>query len=143
MKGTFGDRIDSLKDEIGPGKITGTAEVNQIYAHYQEVGLDFRHPRGGHALYLETALKDNTDLRMEELGRSVLKKDGTDIREGVKGFMEHVSVGVEAGAPVEFINLKFSTSVTVEDHGGIVFHRDADRPRLTEEEIRELKRSKL
>lgn len=35
---------------------TGTVSYHSVYARYQHYGLDFRHPRGGQALFLETPM---------------------------------------------------------------------------------------
>jgi len=44
-----------LRASIGARLVGDEAwiEVNSVYGRYQHYGLDFRHPRGGQALYLE------------------------------------------------------------------------------------------
>jgi hypothetical protein len=37
--GTFRDRIAELRQMVGTGRLEGTVEVSQIYAHYQLRGM--------------------------------------------------------------------------------------------------------
>jgi hypothetical protein len=39
---------------------TGIIEYHSVYARYQHYGLDFVHPRGGQALFLETPMVTKT-----------------------------------------------------------------------------------
>jgi hypothetical protein len=133
MTGTFDERITALMEQVGTGDLTGTVEVNQRYSHWQHEGLDFKHPRGGQALFLSTPLMERFPLYLETIARTVLEDGGKD---AMSSSMENLSEAVAVLAPVEFANLRASGHPTVTDNGAVVYDRAPLQHRLTEEELR-------
>lgn len=138
MPSDFFERIEELQDRVGDGTLTGKVEVDQVYARYQHEGLDFRHPRGGQAKYLEQPFLAGASGHMQTLARTVLEPDGP--HRGMKDVVENTAHDVFVHAPVEFDNLRRSGHPSVEDNGSVVYDRPPEVPRLTEEQLREEKR---
>ena len=44
------------------------------YAHYQHEGLDFRHPQGGQAKYLQQPFEENADRYIQKIRDSVRRE---------------------------------------------------------------------
>ena len=78
MTGTFDERITALMEQVGTGDLTGTVEVNQRYSHWQHEGLDFKHPRGGQALFLSTPLMERFPTYLEVIAKTVLDGGAKD-----------------------------------------------------------------
>ena len=74
--GTFSERIDELRKMVGSGKIVASCEVNQVYAQNQHEHLEYHHPRGGQALYLQEPLMENFHSYLEDYARTVLDDGG-------------------------------------------------------------------
>lgn len=132
---TFGDRMAELAEKVGRGKLTGSVEVDQVYAQYQHEGLDLKHPNGGQAKYLGEPLFANTDRYMERLTEAVL--DG-DLDQAMIQNMEHLSGEVEKKAPVDIGNLRESGHPVVVSDGVTVYDRAPVQRRLTEQELKAL-----
>lgn len=133
MTGTFDERITELMERVGGGELTGHVEVSQIYAEYQHNGLDFHHPRGGQALYLQAPLMERFPLYLEAVAKTVLDDGG---KAGMIASMEDLSDAVAVTAPVEFANLRASGHPYVTDNGEVVYDRAPLQHRLSEEELR-------
>ena len=133
MTGTFSERIDELRKMVGSGKITASCEVNQVYAHYQHEHLEFRHPRGGKALYLQEPLYDNYQAYLTDYAKTVLDDGG---HPAMKRTAEHLSDQVEEHAPREFEDLRFSGHPQVTVNGGVTYDRPPKVARLTEAQLR-------
>jgi hypothetical protein len=130
--GTFPGRIRDLVHRIGHGGLVGRVEFDQVYAHYQEVNDQFDHPRGGQAHYLGGTL-----LGVEEESFGVIAKELL-IRGPVDGMIdatENLAEKAEVRAPWEKSNLRNSAHPTVHDDGELVYDREPDQHRLTDEEI--------
>jgi hypothetical protein len=139
MASTFGDRIDILKELAGSGDLDGAVVVDQIYARAQHEGLDFRHPRGGQALYLQEPMMDHF---RDYLGRyaSTVLDDG-----GVPAMIDAMEAlaeedGVALHAPVLYANLRASGHPIVTDDGHVVYDRAPRQHRLSEEELKAIYR---
>jgi hypothetical protein len=130
---SFEAALDRLSDAVGHERVRGKVEVDQVYARYQHEGLDFKHPRGGQAKYLEQPLYANVALYMRDIAARVLP-DG-DVVRGMADAMEDLSGEVFDKAPIEFLDLRASAHPTVRQ-GGIVYDRPPMQARLTEQQLR-------
>jgi hypothetical protein len=141
MAGDFTQRIDELRHRVGSGRLEGKVTVDQVYARYQHEGLELGHPRGGMARYLSQPLLDNHSEYLQTYADRVFNdEDGG--RSAFVEAMENLAEegGVATFAPVEFSNLRASGHPEVHDGEDVVYDRPPRQARLTEEEIRELKR---
>lgn len=133
--GDFDDRMAELAARVGRGKLTGSVEVDQVYAQFQHERLDLKHPNGGQAKYLEEPLYANTDRYMERLTEAVL---GGDLNQAMIQNVEHLSGQVEKKAPVDLGNLRESGHPVVVSDGVTVYDRAPVQRRLTEQELKAL-----
>jgi hypothetical protein len=136
MGSSFFDRIDELSDQVGHGHLVAKVEVDQVYAHYQEVGEELRHPRGGRAYALRDALYERNDEHMAALAERAITPDGSDLARGMEHVAEAVGDGYHEFAPVEIGVLRASDHPTVTDDGAVVYDRPPAVARLTEDELR-------
>jgi hypothetical protein len=138
--GTFSERIDDLRKKVGSGKIVASCEVNQVYAHYIHEHLEFRHPRGGQAKYLQRPLMDRYRDYISDYARTVLKDGGQPAMERAA---RDLSDQVEMHAPREWGDLMKSghSSVTRDDR--TVYDRPPKVHRLTKEELRAKSRATM
>jgi hypothetical protein len=136
---SFADRMDELSELVGHGDLTGKVEVSQIYAAIQHNSLDFRHPRGGHALYLTQPLMDNYRRYLEDYARTVLDDGGEP---AVISAMEDLAEdgGVATHAPVLYDNLRASGHPSVTSDGETAYDRPPRQHRLSEEELKAIYR---
>jgi hypothetical protein len=135
--GTFVERIQILRDNVGDGKLTGKVEVNQIYAADQHYHEEYRHPDGGKAYYLRDPLYANVAHYMQHLADGLLEHDGKGFSEAMMDNMEHLSREVYREAPWEFAVLRASGHPYVEHNGEVVHDRPPMMPRLTKEQVRD------
>jgi hypothetical protein len=137
---SFAERIDNLIRSVGTGDLVGSVVVDQVYAHYQEVGLQLKHPRGGNAGALGTAVDDNGPRVFEEMAAGLLEDGPTGpMRDGV----ERIADVYAANAPREFANLSLSAHPSVTDNGTVIYDRPPSQPRLTEDELKALNALRL
>lgn len=139
MASTFGARLDELKELVGSGDLVGKVEVDQSYAAVQHNSLDFHHPRGGQALYLQEPLFSHKDEYLRRIAGSVLE-DG-----GKRGMIESVENlaedgGVATHAPILYSNLRASGHPSVVSDGTTVYDRPPRQHRLSEEELKAIYR---
>lgn len=135
MAGDFGERIDELMERVGSGDLTGSVTVDQAYARYQHEGLDFAHPRGGQALYLQQPLMDHKDAYLQKLADGILDDGGKRAMiDAVEDLAE--AGGVATHAPVEFDDLRASGHPMVTSDGETVYDRAPRVARLSEEELK-------
>jgi hypothetical protein len=132
--GTFDERIRRLAEDVGTGRLVASCEVDQVYAHYQHEGLDFDHPRGGQAKYLEQPLFERRTGYLQRLARETLSPGGP-VRAMTHAADDLVSAVAEK-APVEFGDLRASGHGKVVDDGTVVYDRPPEVPRLSDEELR-------
>lgn len=135
MKGTFGAGIDHLIEATGEGKLVGSVEVDQIYAHYQEANDHLRHPRGGKAHALQDSLFEQSKKYMRELAKRTVTKDGSDIESAMIDNMEHLSEQYFQHAPVEWGDLKASGHPTVTSDDATIYDRPPNMHRLSKDEL--------
>lgn len=133
VSGSFSTRIEDL---IHEGDLVGHVVVDQIYAQIQHENLHFKHPRGGHAKYLESSLYAQMNDYCDKVADSALEDGG---RRGMIESMEDLSDQVQVNAPVDINNLRRSGHPFVYDNMAKVYDRAPKQRRLTEEELEELK----
>lgn len=134
MTSSFFARLDDLEQQV-PEAIEGKVEVDQVYAHYQHEGVEFRHPRGGQPFYLKIPMVDFAEEHTRRLAKTLIEPGGA--KEGMQDVVEEVSRGVHELAPREFDDLRNSAHPTVSVDGVVTYDRPPLIPRLTEEELRE------
>lgn len=131
---TFSERIAELRRMTGaPELLRAQVTVDQVYAHFQHEHLEFRHPRGGQALYLQVPLYDHYRDYLEDYAHTVLRDGG---QEALKRSAENLSDQVEVHAPREFGDLMRSGHPEVEQGGRTIYDRPPKQHRLTEQELR-------
>lgn len=135
MASDFDARLDELAARVGNGDLTGQLEVNQVYAHYQHEGLDLRHPNGGQAKFLETALHTHTRDYLQHIADHVLDSGPKD---AMVDNVEQLDNDSARLTPKEATVLARSGHPTVIDDGSIVYDRAPEVPRLTEAELEEI-----
>lgn len=134
MTGMFAERIAELRRRTDLGStLHGSVTVDQVYAHYQHEHLEFRHPRGGHAMFLSAPLYTHYREYIEAVARSWLDDGG---KRAMERSMEHLSDQVEIEAPVEFWDLRRSGHPEVHVGQRLVYDRHPKQRRLTEPELR-------
>lgn len=134
MVSTFGDGVDQFLATL-PSRITGRVEVNQVYAHYQEVHPEFHHPDGGQAFYLRDSLFIYMADYYRRLAERAIDRDGSHLRDAMIENVESISTEVYKRAPWEFGDLRASGHPSVEEDGSVVYDRPALCRRLSEEEL--------
>lgn len=136
MASTFFDRIDELSDAVGHGTLRGKVVVDQIYAHYQHEGTEFRHPEGGQAHYLRDPLFEKSDERYKLIAERAITPEGSEIRQAVIDATEALSDDVHTFAPHEFGDLRASGHPIVTDEGAVIHDRPPNVPRLGKDELK-------
>lgn len=136
MAGDFHDRMQHLIDQVKPGTIVARDEVNQVYAKYQELREDLKHPGGGQAHYTRDSLLNGTDDMMRTWADHLVTADGSDLVGGTVRNAEHLAAGIYERAPFEFGDLKASPHPQVIDNGAVVYDRPPMIHRLSEDELR-------
>lgn len=131
VAGDFAERIDALKALVGEGDLGGKLVVDQVYAHYQHEGMDLRHPHGGQAKFLETALHQGGYF--DQIAATILDGGG---RQAMVDAVEKLDNDSAALTPKEATVLARSGHPTVTDNGAVVYDRAPEVPRLSEQELR-------
>ena len=57
--------------DVKTGKVTGEVGFNEEYALDQHESLEYNHPRGGNAKYLEGPLKENQSRYIKEISEAL------------------------------------------------------------------------
>ena len=141
MTSTFTERIDELLHMTGSGqRVTAHVVVDQVYAHYQHEHLDFHHPRGGMAKYLEGPLYGGYREYLDDYARTVLEDGG---QHAMERSAEHLSGQVETHAPREWGDLMRSGHPSVTEGERTVYDRPPKVNRLTPQELRAKSRAIL
>lgn len=130
---SFEAALTRLSEKIGQGTIRGSVEVDQVYARYQHEGLDFKHPRGGQAKYLEQPLYSNAPLYLQDMAAQVL---AGNLKQAMADSMEDLSGEVFDKAPIEFLDLRASGHPVVTQGGSVTYDRPPMQARLSEEQLR-------
>jgi hypothetical protein len=126
---------------VGSGTLKGTVSVDQVYAQNQHESLNFRHPHGGRAKYLEQPLFENHEHYLRWIADSVLEDGG---QHGMIRAMDDLAGdgGVATNAPIEFGYLRGSGHPVVRSGEEVVYDRPPLVERLTEDQLRAISRSK-
>jgi hypothetical protein len=140
MSGTFGDRIDELRKSVGSEKITASVTVDQVYARRIHEHLEYHHPRGGSAKYLERPLMDHFRGYLDDYAKTVLHDGG---QPAMKRSAQHLSDEVELNAPREWGDLMKSGHASVEQGGRTIYDRAPKVGRLTKEELKAKSRATM
>lgn len=130
----FRARMLALEDHVGRGILSMRVAVDQVYAKYQELRDDLKHPGGGQAHALQQALYQQVNLLMQDLADHMLDEEG--LREVGRRHAERMARRYYELAPFEFGDLKASASPTVLDDGEEIYHRPPGVHRLTKEELK-------
>lgn len=131
---SFDAALAKLAQAVGVGTVRGSVVVDQVYARYQHEGLDFAHPRGGQAKYLEQPLYANVPLYMQDIAARVLP-DG-DVVQAMADVTEDLSGEVFDRAPIEFLDLRASAHPVVTQGGAVKYDRPPMQARLTEVQLK-------
>lgn len=118
--------IDGLEDlirAVGSGTITARLEVDQPYAQRQHEELEWSHPRGGQAKYLEGPLLRSYSQLMQLAANALVTESGSDIVGGMTKVAEHMSDMVEESAPRLDNLLRYSGHPSVEEDGIVHYDR--------------------
>jgi hypothetical protein len=136
----FFTRIAELDDRVGHGDLTGTVIVDQVYAQYQHEGLNFHHPRGGQALYLQRPLMSNFGRYLEDIAATILDEGPNPAMiRNVEDLAEEG--GVATRAPILYDNLRASGHPIVTSDGTVIYDRAPRQHRLSEEELAAIRRA--
>lgn len=133
MASTFDERIGVLSAEIGEGIVTGKVEYDQAYAHRQHEELTWKHPHGGQAQYLSSALYENIYTYMEMIAQFTLEDGGPRI--GMIGAVESLARESASRVPYSLGTLRNSVHPSVEENGVVVYDRPPQVPRLSDAEL--------
>jgi hypothetical protein len=128
-----------IQEQVGSGWLTGKLRVDQIYAKYQHERLDLAHPHGGGAKYLERPLNANHSDYFQRLAGSILEGDPART---MAECMEALNTAMSAAAPVDLNNLRRSGNPKVFDNGREVYNRPAWQRRMSDHELRALRRGR-
>jgi hypothetical protein len=128
---SFESRIAELSAMVGNGILRGTVTVDQVYAQNQHESLDFRHPHGGQAKYLEEPLFRNMDGYLRKIADGILDDGG---RDAMIRAMDDLagSGGVATHAPIEHGYLRGSGHPSVTSEDAEIYDRPPLVPRLSE-----------
>lgn len=133
----FAEGVKELDELVGRGKLTGKLVVDQIYAKYQHERLDLRHPRGGSARFLAGPLFTNHRSYLERLAKAALTGE---LERAMLDCVESLNGSMSAAAPINHNNLRRSGSPRVTSEGQLVAYREPQQRRLTEQELKALRR---
>lgn len=137
---SFESRVTELSAMVGNGVLRGTVTVDQVYAQNQHESLDFRHPHGGQAKYLEQPLFANMDDYLRSIANGILEDGG---REAMIRAMNDLagSGGVATHAPIEHGYLRGSGHPSVYSEDAEIYDRPPLVERLSPEALRASSRS--
>lgn len=131
---SFSEGVDDLIHATEQD-LTGSLTVDQVYARYQELGVDFNHPQGGIALALATALLSKNSEILHKLSDAIL--DGREaMQNAMAEGMEALNLEYYELAPREFHDLRASGSPEVLEGEEQVYHRPPNVHRLTDADLR-------
>lgn len=132
MAGDFATRIDELSNLVGSGSLEGKLVQDQVYAHAQHERLDFAHPNGGQAKWLETALHQYSSEYFQDIAGRILEGGGG---EAMADAVEKLDNHQAQLCPKQSTVLARSGHPTVTDNGATVYDRAPEVPRLSDDEL--------
>lgn len=127
--------IRELIDRTCGPDVVASIVVDQVYAQLQHEALEFRHPRGGMAKYLEVPIKSEHPVWFQDFAEHLLLKQGTAERRWAVHVGRPAKKVVAKFAPVEFGDLRRSGALRVTAGGVVVLEEPADQPRLSDAEL--------
>lgn len=122
--------LERLAQAVGSGEIVASVTVDQPYAQRQHEELEWNHPRGGQAKYLEGPLFANYAQLMQGIANSLITPEGSDLVGGMIGAAEEMNGWVEDNAPRLDHILRYSGHPQVLDNGTVAYSRPAKAPRV-------------
>lgn len=122
--------LERLARAVGSGNISAICTVDQPYAQIQHENLDWQHPRGGQAKYLEVPLFANYAELMRIIASSLITSKGSDIVGGMARASEEMSKWVEDYAPRLDHILMYSGHPQVVDNGTVEYDRPPKMARV-------------
>jgi hypothetical protein len=140
MTGTFATRIDELRKKVGSEKITAICTVDQVYAHRIHEHLEYHHPRGGEAKFLERPLFERYRDYLDDYARTVLADGGQPAMERTA---RDLSDQVELRAPREWGDLLKSGHAQVTVGARTIYDRAPKAARLTADELKAKSRATM
>lgn len=135
--GTFDEKIQGIAARVGTGSLRGRVIFNQVYAKNQHESLYFKHPAGGQAKYLYTALITKYQSALQHIASVALTGA---IVGGMIDATETIAKDAAKRAPMEFLDLRNSAHPVVTDRGARVYSRPPIQRRLTKEQHKIKKR---
>lgn len=127
--------IKLLRERTGGARVKAKVVVDQVYAEYQHEALEFRHPRGGRAKYLEGPLFEGFAGSIEEFAMGLLRVEEETAGRRWAGTGRDLVRAVGTEAPIEFGDLRRSASLTVTEGRSIIVDEPAAQRRLTDLEL--------
>jgi hypothetical protein len=115
--------LERLARAVGSGELSAVCTVDQPYAQRQHEELEWSHPRGGQAKYLESPLFANYSELMRIIASSLITASGSDIVGGMSRAAEEMSQWVEDYAPRLDHILMYSGHPQVHDNSAVVYNR--------------------
>ena len=125
--GTFDDKTKQLGRMVGTGTISARVIFNQVYAQNQHESMWFKHPAGGQAKYLYSALMTEYPGALQRVAATLLR---VGPRAGMINGAESIAKTAAARAPFEFADLKGSAHPIVTDGGERIYDRKPAQRRL-------------
>lgn len=124
--------IQQLIDRTGGPTVKGTVVVDQVYAQDQHESLDYLHPHGGGAKYLENPMFEHAAGRIQQFADRFLnaRRSTASVWGGV--VCQPLIRDVEQHAPRKQQDLRFSAGLTVREGGSTVLVIPPKIPRLND-----------
>lgn len=129
------DGLQELIDGTGGGIVQSTVTVDQIYAQNQHESLNFKHPRGGQAKYLEAPMFSGYARWFQKFADGMLRGRLDVPKEWHDGPGKALQGMVPKFAPVEFDDLRRSAGLVTTVNREPKFEVPAEQPRLTDWEL--------
>lgn len=135
MASKASDGIRFLRKQTEGPRVKAKVTVDQVYAKYQHESLDFQHPMGGRAKYLEGPLFENYASWLEDYARGLLRveEESAGRRWAEPGRALVRAVGTEA--PLEFGDLRRSAGLVVTEGRKVIVDEPPAQHRLTDLEL--------
>lgn len=127
--GTFVERIEDLKHQMGRGHISAHCVVDQAYAQNQHQTVTFVHHHGGRAFYLGAPLMENWMVLFARIAEKCITVTGTDVESAMIETAEWMAQAVFENAPRKISELATSGHPFVLRDGAIVYDRPPISPR--------------
>jgi hypothetical protein len=127
--GTFVDRIEDLKRQMGSGHISSHCVVDQAYAQNQHQTVEFVHRHGGRAFYLRAPLMENWVTLFSKIADKCITVTGSDVDSAMIEVAEWMAQAVFENAPRKISELATSGHPFVLRDGVPIYDRPPISPR--------------